>query len=76
MGKYLSSLNIIKLIFYRILIVMNWAKSELGQLPSVRPWLLTSILDNLGVFEGTSEAPTRIGMLVTNLFGQTGPQRT
>jgi len=63
--------------------VMDWAKRELSQLSSIPPSPLTSAFNNLhsllshiGVFEGPSGAPTKIGKLATDLFGQTGSQRT
>jgi hypothetical protein len=72
-----------KLICCRILIVMDWAKRELSQLSSVPPSPLTSAFNNLhsllsriGVFERSSGVPTKIGKLATDLFGQTGSQRT
>src|SRR5450432_1250111 len=70
------------LTYQSILIVMDWAKRELSQLSSVPPSPLNSAFDNLhsllsriGVFE-TSGVPNRIGKLATDLFGQTGTQRT
>lgn len=66
-----------------ILIVMDWAKRELSQLSSVPPTPFASAFNNLhsllsriGVLEGPSGTPTRIGKLATDLFGQTDSQRT
>jgi hypothetical protein len=82
-GQFSSSLLIKKLTCGSILIVMDWAKRELSQLSSVPPSPLTSAFNNLhsllsriGVFEGPSGVPTKIGKLATDLFGQTGSQRT
>jgi hypothetical protein len=61
---------------------MDWAKRELLQLPLVLPSPLTSAFNNvysllsrIGVFKGPSGAPTKIGKLATDLFGQTSSQR-
>lgn len=62
---------------------MDWAKRELSQLSSIQPSAFNSAFNNLhsllsriGVFETPSGAPTRIGQLATDLFGQTGSQMT
>ena len=61
---------------------MDWAKRELSQLPSLPSSVLTSTFNNLhsllsriGVFEGQLGAPTKIGKLASDLFGQTYSQR-
>ncbi len=62
---------------------MDWAKRELSQLSSLPPSPLATAFDNLhsilsrvGVFENAAGVPTRIGKLATDLFGQSGSQRT
>ncbi|KAI9822093.1 MAG: hypothetical protein M1826_000553 [Phylliscum demangeonii] len=66
-----------------ILIVMEWAKRELSQLPAHPTMALTSVFVNLhsvlcrvGVFESADGAATPLGALVTSLFGPSGAQRT
>ena len=67
-----------------ILIVMDWAKRELAALPSLPPSSLSSALTNmhslfsrLGFLEHPSTGlPTRLGSIMTELFGMTRPQRT
>ncbi|KAI9825396.1 MAG: hypothetical protein M1832_001126 [Thelocarpon impressellum] len=66
-----------------ILIVMDWAKRELSQVSSLPLNSLTSVFDNLhsifcrvGLFESQSGVPTGTGRVITELFGQSRPQRT
>ncbi|KAI9770411.1 MAG: hypothetical protein M1840_003297 [Geoglossum simile] len=66
-----------------ILIVMEWAKRELSQLSSLPLSSLTSVFDNLhsvfcrvGIFELPNGNPTSFGKLITDIFGQSRPQRT
>ncbi|KAK8120157.1 hypothetical protein PG999_004277 [Apiospora kogelbergensis] len=66
-----------------ILLVMDWARRELGQLQSVpSPPLATAfanihnLLCNAGVLEDASGAPTRLGHAVSSVFGMSTPQRT
>ncbi|QSZ30758.1 hypothetical protein DSL72_000316 [Monilinia vaccinii-corymbosi] len=66
-----------------ILIVMDWAKRELAQLNHLPPSPLNSAFDNIhtllsrvGVFETSSGTPTKIGLVATNIFGMSSPQRT
>ncbi|KAK4962346.1 hypothetical protein LTR28_004518 [Elasticomyces elasticus] len=67
-----------------ILIVMEWASRELHALTDTPPSHLSSAFSNLhnilsrvGFLENPSTgAPTAIGKLVSELFGQTSPQRT
>ncbi|KZF24875.1 hypothetical protein L228DRAFT_265387 [Xylona heveae TC161] len=66
-----------------ILIVMEWAKRELTQVSSLPMTSFTSVFDNvhslfcrIGLFESSTGKPTTMGKLVTDLFGQTGRQRT
>ncbi|KAH0544370.1 hypothetical protein FGG08_001511 [Glutinoglossum americanum] len=66
-----------------ILIVMEWAKRELSQLSSLPLSSLTSVFDNLhsvfcrvGIFESPNGNPTSFGKFITDLFGQSRPQRT
>ncbi|KAK8879936.1 hypothetical protein PGQ11_001230 [Apiospora arundinis] len=66
-----------------ILLVMDWARRELGQLQSVpNPPLATAfanihnLLCNAGVLEDASGAPTRLGHVVSSVFGMSAPQRT
>jgi hypothetical protein len=66
-----------------ILIVMEWAKRELSQLSSLPLSSLTSVFDNLhsvlcrvGIFESSNGNPTSFGKLITDIFGQSRPQRT
>lgn len=66
-----------------ILIVMDWAKRELAQLNHLPPSPLNSAFDNIhtllsrvGVFETPTGTPTRIGVVATNIFGMSSPQRT
>ncbi|ESZ94683.1 hypothetical protein SBOR_4934 [Sclerotinia borealis F-4128] len=66
-----------------ILIVMDWAKRELAQLNHLPPSPLNSAFDNIhtllsrvGVFETSTGTPTRIGVVATNIFGMSSPQRT
>ncbi|EDN90940.1 hypothetical protein SS1G_00340 [Sclerotinia sclerotiorum 1980 UF-70] len=66
-----------------ILIVMAWAKRELAQLNHLPPSPLNSAFDNIhtllsrvGVFENPTGTPTKIGVVATNIFGMSSPQRT
>ncbi|KAH6700799.1 hypothetical protein EV126DRAFT_442166 [Verticillium dahliae] len=67
-----------------ILIVMDWARRELAQVQQLAsPPALTSAFDNVhnllsraGVLETAAGGPTRVGALVTALFGLSSPQRT
>ncbi|KAF5879513.1 uncharacterized protein Bfra_006721 [Botrytis fragariae] len=66
-----------------ILIVMDWAKRELAQLNHLPPSPLNSAFDNIhtllsrvGVFETPTGTPTKIGVVATNIFGMSSPQRT
>ncbi|KAI9811249.1 MAG: hypothetical protein M1827_005581 [Pycnora praestabilis] len=66
-----------------ILIVMEWAKRELSQVSALPLTSITSVFDNfhsilcrVGVFETSYGTPTSVGKLVTDLFGQSRPQRT
>ena len=67
-----------------ILIVMEWAKRELGVLSSLPPSGLSSaftnihtLLSSLGVLENRSTGlPTWFGKAFTQVFGATGTQRT
>ncbi|KAI9780594.1 MAG: hypothetical protein M1816_002814 [Peltula sp. TS41687] len=66
-----------------ILIVMEWARRELSQLPSKPAGPLTSAISNLhsamcrvGLLESADGDPTVVGKVVTSVFGYTLPQRT
>jgi len=67
-----------------ILIVMEWARRELGALSSLPPSGLSSaftnihsLLSSLGVLENRSTGlPTWFGNIVTQVFGATSTQRT
>lgn len=67
-----------------VLIVMDWARRELGQLHQTPPPnLLASAFDNVhniltstGVLEDATGAPTRAGVIATAIFGMSSPQRT
>ncbi|MCJ1301238.1 hypothetical protein MMC08_004037 [Hypocenomyce scalaris] len=67
-----------------ILIVMEWAKRELSALSSAPPTSLSSAFSNihslfsrLGILEHPSTGlPTKVGKVITDLFGATPPQRT
>lgn len=58
---------------------MEWAKRELAQV-SNKPVSafdnLHSLLARVGILENSSGQPTTVGKVITNLFGQTTPQRT
>ncbi|MBE7179841.1 MAG: hypothetical protein INR71_01315 [Terriglobus roseus] len=65
-----------------ILITIDWAKRELARAQSAEMGALQTAFTNihsvfcrLGVFEGGGK-PTAIGRIVTELFGQTAPQRS
>jgi hypothetical protein len=62
---------------------MEWAKRELSQLSSLPLSSLASVFDNLhsvfcrvGIFESPNGVPTSFGKLITDIFGQSRPQRT
>ncbi|KAM0331655.1 hypothetical protein ACHAQA_003334 [Verticillium albo-atrum] len=66
-----------------ILIVMDWARRELSQVQQLPSPPLTSAFDNVhnllsqaGVLETAGGGPTRLGAVVTSLFGLSNPQRT
>ncbi|OMP86460.1 hypothetical protein BK809_0003630 [Diplodia seriata] len=66
-----------------ILIVMDWAKRELAHIQTVPDSSLSSVFGNMhrflsrvGLLETSSGAPTAVGKVVKELFGQTSPQRT
>lgn len=66
-----------------ILIVMDWAKRELAHIQTVPESSLSSVFGNvhrllsrIGLLETSSGAPTAVGKVVRELFGQTSPQRT
>ncbi|TLS30755.1 hypothetical protein PpBr36_03149 [Pyricularia pennisetigena] len=67
-----------------VLIVMDWARRELGQLHQTPPPnLFTSAFDNVhnlltsaGVLEDARGEPTRAGLIATSIFGMSSPQRT
>ncbi|KAK8230107.1 hypothetical protein BKA81DRAFT_310467 [Phyllosticta paracitricarpa] len=66
-----------------ILIVMDWAKRELAHIQTLPDSTLGSVFGNvhrllsrIGLLETSSGAPTAIGTVVKELFGQTQPQRT
>lgn len=62
---------------------MDWAKRELAQISSLPTGSFTTAFDNfhtilcrVGFLESPNGAPTTIGKLISDLFGQTTPQRT
>ena len=62
---------------------MDWAKRELSQVSALPLSSLTSVFDNIhsifcrvGVFESKYGDATGMGKLVTEIFGQSRPQRT
>lgn len=67
-----------------VLIVMDWARRELGQLHQIpAPNLFSSAFDNVhnlltsaGVLEDARGEPTRAGLIATSVFGMSSPQRT
>lgn len=66
-----------------ILIVMDWAKRELAHIQTLPDSTLGSVFGNvhrllsrIGLLETSSGAPTAVGTVVKELFGQTQPQRT
>ena len=67
-----------------ILIVMDWARRELTQLQALpSPPLATAfanihnLLSSAGVLEDAATgSPTKLGSIVSSVFGMTGPQRT
>ncbi|KAI9806040.1 MAG: hypothetical protein M1833_004447 [Piccolia ochrophora] len=66
-----------------ILLVMDWAKRELSQVAALPLNPMTSVFDNLhsvlcrvGVFEKSNGDATGMGKVITELFGQSRPQRT
>jgi len=67
-----------------ILIVMDWARRELGHLTTLPPSSLSSLYANIhgallsfGLLEDRSTGlPTTLGKVTTELFGQSAPQRT
>ncbi|KAH6842804.1 hypothetical protein B0I37DRAFT_436592 [Chaetomium sp. MPI-CAGE-AT-0009] len=67
-----------------ILIVMDWARRELSQVQHLPTLPLSSAFDNIhnllsnaGILEDPlTGQPTRLGVLMTSLFGHSTPQRT
>ncbi|KAF2137643.1 uncharacterized protein K452DRAFT_210261, partial [Aplosporella prunicola CBS 121167] len=66
-----------------ILIVMDWAKRELSQVPNLPQSSLASLFGNvhslltrIGLLETAAGTPTAVGKVIKEVFGQTGPQRT
>ncbi|KAI1100924.1 hypothetical protein F4804DRAFT_344351 [Jackrogersella minutella] len=67
-----------------ILIVMDWARRELGQLTTVRSPPLSTAFANIynvlcavGIFENPNTGmPTQLGNVATAMFGMSHPQRT
>ncbi|KAK3316372.1 hypothetical protein B0H66DRAFT_592577 [Apodospora peruviana] len=67
-----------------ILIVMDWARRELSQLQQLPSPPLSSAFDNIhnmlsnaGILENPSTGqPTRLGSIMTSIFGPSNPQRT
>lgn len=66
-----------------ILIVMDWAKRELAHIQTLPESSLSSVFGNvhrllsrIGLLETSTGAPTAVGKVVKELFGQTSPQRT
>ncbi|KAM0286730.1 hypothetical protein ACHAQH_000750 [Verticillium albo-atrum] len=66
-----------------ILIVMDWARRELAQVQQLPSPPLTSAFDNVhnllsraGVLETPTGGPTRVGAVITSIFGLSNPQRT
>ncbi|KAH7036759.1 hypothetical protein B0J12DRAFT_677952 [Macrophomina phaseolina] len=66
-----------------ILIVMDWAKRELAHIQTLPESSLSSVFGNvhrllsrIGLLETSTGAPTAVGKVVRELFGQTSPQRT
>ncbi|KAL1627571.1 hypothetical protein SLS56_006292, partial [Neofusicoccum ribis] len=66
-----------------ILIVMDWAKRELAHIQTLPESSLSSVFGNvhrllshIGLLETSNGAPTAVGKVIKELFGQTSPQRT
>ncbi|KAH9886531.1 hypothetical protein F4778DRAFT_469545 [Xylariomycetidae sp. FL2044] len=65
-----------------ILIVMDWARQELIQVHSLPSGTLSTLFDNLqnlacrvGLLENERGEPTRLGAMMTTMFGMSQPQR-
>ncbi|KAI9678854.1 MAG: hypothetical protein M1817_005914 [Caeruleum heppii] len=91
LGGSLSSLHLDLIRFFtrvngdidQILIVMDWAKRELGRLPSHPPSAVSVMYDNVhsrlcrvGLFETMQGELTPIGWLVTDIFGKPRERRS
>ncbi|KAI1004660.1 hypothetical protein K3495_g3554 [Podosphaera aphanis] len=66
-----------------ILIVMDWARRELSQLETRPSYSFISALENMhtlfrrcGILETPAGGPTRLGAIITSIFGLSTQQRT